>query len=1092
MSKLRFKLSQEQEAAIDINKNIAVSAGAGSGKTRVLTSRFLKLLESGFEIEEIAAITFTEKAALEMKQRIREALIIEISNSDSQGKLKWMRHLDKLSRANISTIHGFCSNIIKENAAYLRLDFNYKIISEVDKTLLLREAWESAKAKLFAQPEYEVIVEKLTDIYGSDYVGSGIFKDILAIRSKILDQGKLIEDLYNNAQPYSVEKFIFHMVKEIEEYYSTSKLSKDLLDYSDLEGMTLTVLENDRLRERYRKRYKTLLVDEFQDTNEVQRKIIYHIAADDNGVLVPARLFIVGDFKQSIYGFRGTDYRIFKNVSGDIGDDGKVALSTCYRSKGEIIEGVNSIFSKLIEDYEPLKYPGNMTEKENRIKLITYEEDKASSDKLMINVKNLLQGKASTFNSINEAFSKLKTSYSEITQKENKGGIAVARAIKHLRDKGLEFKDICILVRSRYTISEIEEELKRKNVPYCIIGGSGFYEKSEVDDILNLYRVVIRGVDGEFSYEDNVNFIKALRGPLFEIPDNLILNIRIQRDECKCDNLYDAISYVIDGMSESENKARLRFVYNTLEYLSSLKQRLSVVHILKAIIKECRVYETMLCQADGIQKFRNIEKLLYIAKKFDAEEIFTLQQFVEYIELLSENGSDDSEAALDTEDSEAVKIMTIHQSKGLEFKGVIVPKIDSDLLSISKKSKNNIVYNKDKVILSRDLETSEDNEAYIKYYNAKFAKEIDEYIRLLYVALTRAEDYAILTGKDDGKTPVEFSNDAEKANNLNSFLKLIKYAINVKNADSSLLDFIKYEDLGDLGAVDSVSNIEEIEQGTVDQRLKYICDVKPNVKVSASSYMKYKKCPRKYYIENVLRVSGSDYIDIEFSEEVTTKPNTLSGSQLGTIVHSIIESINKEADIDEEVAIGLAIETFDLKHLSEVNKTLKRYVDNYMLLEEGKASLGKRVHLVNELEYNLTPYDDGKLSIMGFIDRLEIFEDDGRYTAVVTDYKTNRLRNGNSIKELTEAYEPQLQLYGKAAKELLYVNGIKVDDIKLQLYFLDKAEKVEITYEEEKVEDQLKAMENIFLRNLSTCSVSEFPKGNGSCSGCDYREICIV
>lgn len=1092
MKNEKFKLSYEQELALDIHKNIAVSAGAGSGKTRVLTGRYLKLLEAGYEIEEIAAITFTEKAALEMKQRIREAVITEISLSEGQDKINWMKHLDKLSIANISTIHGFCSNIVKENAAYLKLDFDFGIINEIDKSIILKEAGDAARKKLFSSLKYSAFVEKITDIYSEKYLRSDFLGEVLDIRKKILNLGKNIDGLYNNAEENSIDKFIFHLAKEIDIYYSSYKLSIDMLDYNDLEIMTLKILEDNRFRERYRKRYKTLLVDEFQDTNEIQRKIIYHITADDKGMLIPSRLFIVGDFKQSIYGFRGTDHTIFKNVSEDMGTEGKVPLSTCYRSKSEIIEGVNSIFKVLILDYEPLNCPKDELIAEKRIKVITYNKDNSASSNVLTDVKNLLQGKASLYSSLDEAFKALRGSCSKISLPQNNGGIAAVKAIKLLRDKGLNFKDICILVRSRSAVPEIEEELKRKNVPYCIIGGTGFYQKTEVDEILNLYKVIIRGFEGEFSYEDNINFIKVLRGPLFEIPDNIILNIKIGKDECRCQNLYEAINYVNDGMEESEDREKLQKVYNTLKNLNMLKDRLSVLQILKAIINECSIYEIMLCYEDGIQKYRNIEKLVHIAKKFDSEELFTPKQFVEYIKLLNENDIDDSEAALDTEDSEAVKIMTIHQSKGLEFKGVIIPKIQADLLSISKRHKANIVYYNEAIILSKNLKSGEDTAAYQEYITQELAKEVDEYIRLLYVAITRAEDYAILTGEDDGKCPDEFIGDVEKIKQLNSFLKQIKYALDVKNGDNSLIEFLKLEDLVDLEAVTNIISSSQIDKIAVDKKLKFRCRVKPSVNVSASSYMKYKKCPRKYYIENVLRVSGNSYMDTEFAEEVAMDAKTISAAELGTVVHSIIEVLNNEIDIEEEAAITAAVEAWDLKDIYGVKDTLKRYVDNYYLLEGDKKSLGKIIYLSNELEYSLTPYDDRKLSIIGYIDRLEVLENNDKFTVVVTDYKTNRIYDNTRKGELIKIYEPQLQLYGKAGKELLYVNGIKVEDIILQIYFLDKAEKVEINYDENKVQEELKSMDSIFAQNLNECSVNEFPKESRSCDGCDYKEICVV
>lgn len=1086
----RFKLSSQQIKAVDIGKNVAVSAGAGSGKTRVLTSRYLKLLESGCEIEEIAAITFTEKAALEMKERIRKAIISKISLSHGNEKGNWMRQLDKLSRANINTIHGFCSNIVKENAAYLGIDFKFEIINEIDKALILRDACDAAMEGILSNEEYCSTLQKLQDIYGDSYITSTFKREILEVRDDVLNQGERIEDLYKDADCGSIEGLIFKMALKIDEYYFEYKINHNLLDYNDLETMALKILENNRLRERYRKRYKTLLVDEFQDTNEIQRKIIYLIAGDDNGNLVPSRLFIVGDFKQSIYGFRGTDYRIFKRVSEDIGPEGKVSLSTCYRSKNEIIEGVNSIFKELIENYEPLECPYDSPIYEKRIKLITYKKEKETTGKILTDVKNILQNKPSSFRNPDEAFEALKDSYCKFYPSKNKEGIAVSKAIEILMEKGLNFGDISILVRSRNAIPKIEDELKRKNVPYCIIGGSGFYQKPEVEEVLNLYRVIIRGFEGEFTYDDNLSFIMMLRGALFEIPDKIILDIRVQRDECYLENYFKAISYVIDGMDESENRMKLQRLYDTLIRLNMLKKRLSVVQMLKWIIKECRVYEIMLSQEDGIQKYRNIEKLMHVAQEFDRQELFTPEQFLEYINLLMENSMDDSEAALDTEDSDAVKIMTIHQSKGLEFKGVIIPKIHSDLLSISKNHKNQIVYSNGSIIFSKDIETGEDNAIYSTYISERLSNEIDEYIRLLYVAMTRAEDYVILTGEDDGKLPEDFTTDEGKIKNLNSFLKQIKYAINVKGGDKGIVEFLDFEDLPELKPVNNPTGSMQIDEDDVDKRLKYRSIVKPGARISPSSYMKYEKCPRKYYIENVLKLSESNYSNVEFADEITVNGNTLNAARLGTIVHSIIEELNCGMNISEEEAINNAVKYSNVNGMEGIKDILKRYIDNYLILDNNRRLPGNRIYISNELEYNLAPFEDNKLSIVGYIDRLEVFEDNNRLIAVITDYKTNKLYNDTRKKELINTYELQLQLYGKAIRELLYINGIKVKDIILQIYFISSCESIEIQYDEDRVETQLKLMDNIFTRNLNEYNAGDYPKKNGKCGNCEYNYLC--
>jgi ATP-dependent helicase/nuclease subunit A len=1116
MSMSIFDLSKEQERAVDITRNIAVSAGAGSGKTRVLTNRYLRLLECGIEIEEIAAITFTEKAALEMKERIRKAISEKISAVNSELKKNWMKHLDKLNRANINTIHGFCSDIVRENAAFLGIDFKFSIITNIDKAMILGEASQEVVKHYLELEEYREVIEKLKNVFGERYLYEVFPQEVLKLRDKVLEDGETIEKIYSNAPMGSVEKLCLSIVKEIEEYYLDYKLKKDLLDYSDLENMTLQVLEVKSLRERYRSRYKTLLVDEFQDTNNIQKSIIYKIAGEDNGILIPKKLFIVGDFKQSIYGFRGTDYTIFKKVSEDIGKANQISLSTCYRSKNEIIKGINSIFSKLIDGYEPLECPNSEETKEKRIKLLTYKKVRGSSNSVYTEVKKLLQGKNSNkFEGVEEAFKALKESYNSISVKENKDGLAAVKAIKLLRNKNLEFKDICILVRSRSVIPDIEDELKRRKIPYCIIGGVGFYQKTEVDEILNLYKVIVRGFTGEFSNEENKNFIKALRGSLFQVSDDMLLKIKLEKEESGLENLYEALKFVIDGMSEGKNEEKLTNILVVLNELAELKQRFSVVQIIEAIIKECKIFEIMLSQDNGLQKFRNIEKLLQEAEKFDKEQLFTLEQFVDYIVLLDKNSAEDSEASLDTEDSEAVKIMTIHQSKGLEFKGVIIPKIQSDLLSISKKDKSNIVFNKDSIILSKDLEDADaTNGEYEKYLNSKFIKEIDESMRLLYVAMTRARDYVILTGGDDGKDSDPISEESEKINQLNSFMKQLKYSLNVKAADDSCVELMDLDTAEDLETINTEIPDIQIDEEDLNRRLDYKCIIKDNTMVSATRYMKYIKCSRRFYLENVLNINGKYYIQKESSEDLsqflaedTIKENTedideginlkvnksASASIIGTAVHSIIENLNSDVYTAEEDIIKAVIENYELSYVDEIENRLKHYLEGYRTLERLKGEYGNLVCKFNELDYFLSPLEDRKTSIVGFIDRLEVFENRDKFTAVITDYKTNLIYGGRRIEELTKVYELQMLLYGKAVKELLYIKGYKVEEVILELYFLDVPKRVQVVYDEAKVREYIENMDWIFGRNLSVCKVVDFPKEKSEeCDRCCYSGVCEV
>lgn len=1121
MGECILRLSDEQRAAVDITSNIAVSAGAGSGKTRVLTNRYLNLLEDGINIEEIVAITFTEKAALEMKERIRGAINDNIENSDYESKLKWKHALDKLSRANISTIHSFCAKILRENAASLGIDFNFSIISAIDKNNVLNNAGKEVLDKYINIEKYKSLVEKLYDTYGEKEFNSKIIKELLGIREKITEEGKTLKEVYEELSCDQLSEFLISMLIEIENLYMEFKLASDLLDYSDLESMSAKILKDKRISSRYKERYRRFLVDESQDTNRIQKNIIYSLVTDENKKLLHKRLFIVGDFKQSIYGFRGANSNIFKEVSDDIGKDKTKSLSTCYRSEPEIITGINEVFSKLIEDYENLKSPRESTIKEKRLMLLTYKKSKSDSSNIVKEVKEAIKDKAMTLENFSNLLEQLKAGYNSVKPKVSISSSAVVKGIRRLIDKGLNYKDICILVRSKYIISDIEEELKKLNIPYCIIGGRGFYDKSEVKELLNFYKVLQYNYTEEFDSEMELNLIRLLRSFIFNISDDLLYKIKLEQFEnSTCKNFFEAMEFTIDGLQNDEDKEVLSAAYNSLIELMETRDKVCVVQLLKSIIYICGIKEMVLAQEGGLQKFRNIEKLLYEAEKFDNENIFSPSEFLDYINLLNENNLEDAEASLDTEDAEAIKIMTIHQSKGLEFEGVIIPAMDADQLSMTHREikNHNFVFHDEKIISRKSLIDEGETDDFINYTNYKLLKEVDESIRVFYVALTRAKKYVLMVGAESVSEITEIGEEIERADKLNTFLNQLNYAFQFGNADKNILETIEYDELESVEKVgNEITALEKIEEKILDNRLSFISDVKPRNYVSASKHMKYTKCQRRFFVENVLRIKP-DIFDL--SEEVNSKfedfqeekmidvveneivenkriNNYLSASDLGSLVHKILELKLDNKELKNDEIIHSSFENlfsknallFDDVEKANLYKKVKRYINNYEVIEDNRVNCGQLLMCQSEVSFTITPLDDRKTTIVGFIDRMEVFEKDNKYIAVITDYKTNRINN--NIEDLADFYSQQLNLYGKAVKDSFYLNGRKIDEVQLKLYFLDIGIVKNIDFNDVLINSKVKEMDIVFGRKLDELSINTFEKSSAEqCEKCDYAGLC--
>lgn len=1120
-----FDLSKEQKEAVDITKNISLSAGAGSGKTRVLTNRYLRLLESGIKLEEIAAITFTEKAALEMKERIRAAILEKLEASELYNKKSWEEALDKLSRANISTIHSFCAKIIRENAAAVGIDFKFYILNEIDKKQVLKAEFEGALEKLLSEDKYINIAKGLINAYGEQYLYEGFSVELLAVREKIFEAGSTIDEVYDSLKEDELSEFLLNLLRSVEEGYSSYKLQSDALDYNDLENLCSELLREKKLRDRYKEIYKRLLVDEFQDTNGLQRRILYSLCTDDCGELLPQRLFIVGDLKQSIYGFRGTDYKIFKQVSRDIGVEGQKSLSTCYRSKYEIVYGVNEIFSKLIEDYQELKPQVEQEFKEKRLMLLTYNEKKEDKSSVLKEVKESIKAKNIGRDNFKALLEKLKASYNTVEPVESVKSDAVLKGVKVLLDKGLHFKDICILVRSKYIISDFEEAFRAYNIPYCIIGGRGFYGKTEIRELLNLYEVICMDLEEEFEVNEEKKLLQTLRSFIFNIPDDLLYKIKVEQFENKsCKNYFTAMEYVIDGMKPGEERETLEYTNSTLKRLSAASIKLGVIEVLKKLIRECGIKELLLAQEGGEQKFRNIEKLLQEAEKFDKEQLFGSQEFLEYIELLKENNLEDAEAALDTEDSEAVKIMTIHQSKGLEFEAVLIPDMDADQLKMSKKKENrlNLVYDGEKIISKLDINnpSSEESEEYKNYENKKLLKELEESIRLLYVAMTRAKKYVLMIGEESTEVLESINKEEEKLTKLNSFLKQIKYAIEIGGADKNILQHLREEELEGMKPVNiEGSEIEPLDEAALKKRLNFKAAAKPRNFASASRYMKYKKCPKRFYVEQVLGINIRNYVKQdnteaqEYDEMLTEKvisleeevnensavTNTLKAAEFGSVVHKVLEKVHKSKleenikSLIDSALINVLGETVELssEEKEEFYNKVQRCIDNYRCIEESKAATGVCVFEYDEMPFLLSPLEDKRTMITGFIDRVEVYEKDMVLTAAVIDYKTNHIENSYVLDKLAEVYSTQMKLYGKVVKDLVKVNGRSVDKVELKLYFLDIGEVVEIPYVEEEVKKLMEDMDSALGRNPAALGIDEYPKvESAECERCGYLGKC--
>lgn len=1131
-----YGVNEEQCGAIDISRNIALHAGAGSGKTRVLTRRFIRLLkeDKSCSVENIVAITFTEKAALEMKERIRAIVEENIRTATTdEDTFRWKQVKDDLSSASISTFHSFCDSIIRENYYLLGLDPDYSIIEDVDRKLTLKRLSGEVINSLLEKNEETGFSTKLLELYGTSFVTGGklayAIQNICTkikegaygfeyvrkategnIEKAISESGgsiQLDKDLMDNIN--STQMLVLDMVQSLEESYGEYKKTEGLLDFNDLELYTLRILENPNVRGKYRERYKYFLVDEFQDTNDLQRRILYHLVQyEDGSAISPKRLFIVGDHKQAIYGFRGTDYRIFSRVSEDISHNGAIKeLSTCYRSYPNVVNTVNELFSKLLNPYEPLKVSPDKEKADGpktEIIIFTPQKEQDAAGDAWNNNKGILK-KGKEEDEIKEFLKAINVEGTPDDKEDMLGNILSTR-IMMLKAQGFEYRDIAVLMRTRTSLPAYENALKRNDIPYCVMGGIGFFDKQEVADILNTYQMV-------FSPESLTSVAAALRSPIFGIPDDCLYHVFQYFKESH--DLTESLRRAAER-ADCECASDLARAAGLIENLMGVSGLYSAGEFLRLMIKNLSYKEILLTQSQGFQKYRNIEKLMRIADEFDGKDMYHAREFTDYVNVLRQEDSKSGEALLDTEDSDAVKILTIHASKGLEFRAVLIPGIDGSLTSYSMSKMDDIVFDPEYGIVAgtKGDNSALCNPAYDFIRKHQKHKLIDEGKRLLYVAATRAIEYLGFLGCDYDISKLK------EDGLLDSFIKQIRFAQLQCRTVEGLIEVDGNQMYAEWGKADAeeeahgLLNEKSLEGlGSLEDRILYSCPREPSDQASISRYMTFRKCRRLYYFTCKAGLGSMSFGDGSYEdedslmeerainkgthEEEDEGKNSISGSCRGTFVHSILESLVKR-NIPREQAEGVideaacSSEPYNKELRQELKASAVHYVDNFCLLEDKlSASIpGTLVKRETELEFRMPLMENSSIGLNGIIDRIDIYQGEDGLEGYIIDYKTNTLKD-TTIENLAEHYKPQLMLYARAFDRLYYVDGKKPVLKGMYLYLLDIGELVKIEYTHRELSGLLESLKEVFEFTSLHNSMEDYPPSpSDQCRGCNIQALC--
>jgi ATP-dependent helicase/nuclease subunit A len=809
----REKLVDEEariRAVEDLDTSLCVEAGAGTGKTTLLVDRYLEIVTSGrARCGQVVAITFTEKAAVEMKFRVR----MEIENRLKQGILDDERRarleeaLYELERAPISTIHSFASVLLREHPLEAGVDPRFDHLDEVHDPQFIEECWMDFLASV--PPERALVVQRFLTLGGTlgllrqmadtlyyhrgerhvDSFSSGdrpcgdvpldSVSEFAALVSEISSElSRLVRDHCTNHEDLGckeVERFLRELgelggvhdsedvllglglpagnkgnkknwspkeacgeMKDLVErlragmfgfksalvdrlrdelvgwlegfleLIESRKAAKGLLGFDDLLIRARGLLRNTDALEDLRERYRFILVDEFQDTDPLQTEIVLLLSgaaeSDDQG-----KLFVVGDPKQSIYRFRNADVEIYEEVKQRFAGSGShLNISQNFRSVPSIVEWVNETFGSIIVQPDEGKYQPR------------YEP-----------IHAMRRGAERAVIALDLELESESTKAGEVRRRE---GTAIARLIRYLvegnrtvidpvtkKEGRIAYRHIAVVYPGTTGIDYYEEPMRRAAVPYIIEGGKLYYTRQEVRDLAS----AIKAIEDPW---DTIALVAALRSPLFGFSDEEIFLFNAAGG---------AFNYLEPEIEDESSFPVIRSAFDLLARLHEGRNILGPAGTVRELLSKTNFLEFSLLRPHGEQCVLNLNKILQKARRFETGKL-SYWQFARWISEQEADTSVEAESPLVEEDEDAVRLLTVHKAKGLQFPVVILANL------VQKRSyRSSLVLGGGKYI-SLKIGKGLMNSRFKELEEGEKAREEAENARLLYVAATRAGDLLII------------------------------------------------------------------------------------------------------------------------------------------------------------------------------------------------------------------------------------------------------------------------------------------------------------------------------------------------------------
>ena len=1237
MSDKRELLPEQAAAAYEIKKHVSVTAGPGSGKTTVLVERYLHILrEQSLSIDQIVAITFTNRAANEMRERLRRELNLVLATATGDERRRWLNYKRTLDGAVITTIHGFCARLLREFPLEARVDPQFMLLDEHQAALMLEWIVEEVLSEFISAGHPEIsrltlgvgrsrLAAALAQVY-RDARGQGLeleelalatarvhasaedharaledldrlMADFLAVRrttpaaranqqllldawpemqkllkslpshdtladycrrvsdfrelrpqarSPIADHVRAIDtlvwekelqgrvpqvclDLF--AQQYALE--MVNILTSIDRRLNEEKHKLSALDFDDLESRTMVLLQRPEVIARTEDRYRFFLVDEFQDTNGVQQALLERLALPSGRR--PANLFIVGDRKQSIYSFRGADVDVFREMTSILvaaGGETK-PLQLNFRSQPPLIAFFNHLFERLFQLPE-----GMPPEHRRALGELGYVDHENSEPKRELRDEGPLVELMITTKAPLEEDPKAEQDSRVLDAKQ------IARRINALIKSDappVKYGDIALLFRAMTHVQIYESAFRQANIPYQTVLGRGFYEREEITDLIQLLRFLDNTTD-------ELALAAVLRSPLCGISDNALFALRNPAAR----KLYTALRNhrEIEHIADDEHELLDRAA-RLISRLVGRRHHYSIHDLLRFAVEESEYMTVAAANFDGAQRLANIQRLFTLAARFENSGTHLVRDFVRYVEEFEAIGSRESEGQID-QSSNAVRLMTIHQAKGLEFPVVIIP----DLQRLSRVATDNWVLLDRHQGLTLKVPDGRGNLVagctFSAFERRHAYRELFESMRLLYVAATRAEDRLILSGATEEMASLNRSND--------SWLKWIWQSLELGERTQSgvvdVADDVQLQltlNLGDeeLPPIEPEAE-EELEPGPPGESLREVFPLLRAVhatlgssihRFSVTQLINYQRCPRQYYFERVLRLPSADELAVWNNAEAPEPPSNINATLKGAVIHRFCERYTPDQNSEELLRQSfadvlrlrqaqLADRLVDIKPewaIKDLLPLARNYMSSVVFERIERARKASSVRpagepgLWSELSFRLRrPLG----MLIGIIDKLLITEDvDGSLAAEIIDFKTNRIRvdlppivyeapaKRKRSKQTQFAFdfdpEPEPPAIDPETTNIIeitardyelqmqaYAHAVRelipsINKIRVTLHFLEP--NVEAHLSDELLEPSRceQAIDNAMLNIVTSADPAEFPvKTAPHCRMCNFLRVC--